>query len=133
VKYRLLGERIKKERLNRKLTQEKLAEMAGVSVAFLGQIERGDRKPSLETVVNISNALGVTMDILLQDSYKKKPKSVVFKPEFAVDYLVRETGEADLERIMTDLAQMLKKRRAEEVGAIININRILLKLLDKNK
>lgn len=133
MKYKLLGERIKKERLNKKLTQEKLAEMANVSVAFLGQIERGDRKPSLETVVNVSNALGVTVDILLQDSYKKKPKSVVFKPELAVDYLVRETGAADLEGIMANLTQMLKKRRAEEVGAIININRLLLKLLDKNK
>lgn len=133
MKYRLLGERIKKERLNKKLTQEKLAEMANLSVSFLGQIERGDRKPSLETVVNISNVLDISVDILLQDSYRKKPRSVVFRPEFAVDYMIKETGEADFEGVMAELKQMLKKRKAEEVGAIININRILLKLLDKNK
>jgi len=136
MKYRLLGERIKKERLNRNLTQEKLAEIANVSVSFLGQIERGDRKPSLETVVNISNALGTSVDLLLQDSYKKKPKPIILRPDFCDDYLVRETGEAgtaDLEGIMTELAQLLKKKRPEEIGAVININRILLKLLDKNK
>ena len=132
MKYRLLGERIKMERLNKKLTQEKLAEMANLSVSFLGQIERGDRKPSLETVVKISNVLDISVDILLQDSYRQKPRPVVFRPEFAVD-MVKETGDADFEGIMTELKQMLKKRKAEEVGAIININRILLKLLDKNK
>lgn len=132
MKYKLLGERIKKERLNKNLTQEKLAEIANVSVSFLGQIERGDRKPSLETVVNISNGLGITVDLLLQDSYKKKLKPVIFKPDFNSNYLIKEAGVADFEGILADLTQLLKKRSPEEIGAVININRLLLELLDKN-
>lgn len=66
--YRLLGERIRKERLNRGLTQELLAEKANVSVSFMGQIERGERKLSLETLIKIGNALGVSFDYLLQNN-----------------------------------------------------------------
>lgn len=65
VNYKRLGEKIKKERLVNKLTQAKLAEKVGISPTFLGQIERGEKIPSLETVVNIAVTLNVTIDGLL--------------------------------------------------------------------
>ncbi len=37
----LLGNRIREERQKRMLTQEKLAEIGGISDSFVGQIERG--------------------------------------------------------------------------------------------
>lgn len=66
--YVSLGQRIRAERKSRRLTQEALAEAVGISLSFLGHIERGSRKASVETLVGISNALGVSMDSLLQDS-----------------------------------------------------------------
>lgn len=134
MKYRLLGERIKKERIENNLTQERLAERANLSVSFLGQIERGDRKPSLETVVNIANALGVTADLLLQDSYKKMARPVSFKQATGtVDFLLKETAETDFEAAMAELAQHFKKRRPEEISEIFKINRLIIELLDNNK
>ena len=65
VNYKRLGEKIKKERLINKLTQAKLAEKVGISPTFLGQIERGEKIPSLETIVNIAVTLNVTIDGLL--------------------------------------------------------------------
>ena len=50
------------------ITQEKLSERAGISLSFLGHIERGTRKASLDTVVKLCNALKVSPSILLQDS-----------------------------------------------------------------
>ena len=41
--YTRLGKRIKEERLRLNLTQEKLSEKVGISTAYLGQIERGER------------------------------------------------------------------------------------------
>lgn len=38
------------------------------STNYIGQIERSDGKPSLETIVDIANALGTTVDSLLSDS-----------------------------------------------------------------
>ena len=51
-------------------TLEKLAERTDKSINFIGQIERGEGKPSLETLVDIANALGTTVDSLLQDNIK---------------------------------------------------------------
>lgn len=69
--YRLLGERIKHERLNVGLTQEALAEKVEITTQYVSQIERGERKLSLETFVRISKVLGVSTDYLLQSNRKK--------------------------------------------------------------
>lgn len=66
--YVSLGRRIRKERKSHHLTQEKLAERVGISLSFLGHIERGSRKASIETLVSIANALNASLDGLLQES-----------------------------------------------------------------
>lgn len=66
--YQYLGKRIKEERLKLNLTQSKLAEDINISDSYMGYIERGERSLSLETLVNIANRLGVSIDYLLQDS-----------------------------------------------------------------
>ena len=70
--YELLGKRIRDERLLLRLTIEQLAERVDKSTNYIGQIERNDGKPSLETIVDIANALGTTVDALLKDSLKTK-------------------------------------------------------------
>ncbi len=66
--YMSLGLRIRKQRKHLRLTQEELAERSGISLSFLGHIERGSRKASIETLVSLSNALGMSTDYLLQES-----------------------------------------------------------------
>ena len=66
--YESLGMRIRRARKAAGMTQADLAEKLGISTSFLGHIERGTRKASLETVVGIANALNVSTDLLLQDS-----------------------------------------------------------------
>ena len=66
--YSLLGKRIRDERLLLRLTIEQLAERIDKSGNFIGQIERNESKPSIETLVDIANALGTTVDSLLNDS-----------------------------------------------------------------
>ena len=65
--YRSIGENIRKYRKTKKMTQETLAERAGLSVNYIGSIERGEKLPSLETFIVILNQLGVTDDCILQD------------------------------------------------------------------
>lgn len=72
--YELLGKRIRDERLLLRLTIEQLAEKVDKSTNYIGQIERNDGKPSLETVVDIANALGTTVDALLKDSLDKETR-----------------------------------------------------------
>lgn len=66
--YKLIGIRIKNQRLKIKLTQEKLAEMADISVQHLSKIETGHTKLSLPCLIAVSNALKTTVDRLLMDN-----------------------------------------------------------------
>lgn len=88
--YILLGKRIRDERLLLRLTLEKLAERTDKSINFIGQIERGEGKPSLETMVAIANALGTTVDSLLQDSVPAVNDSVGKE----VDAIIRTLDES---------------------------------------
>lgn len=65
MNYSKMGMRIRKERNRLNLTMQKLAEQADINDNFLGKIERGEGKPSLETLVKIANALGVGVDLLI--------------------------------------------------------------------
>ncbi len=65
--YKELGKRIREERLRLNLTQEQLSEEVGISTAYLGQIERGERNITLDKLITLTNRLGVTVDFLLKD------------------------------------------------------------------
>ena len=64
--YLRLGQRIRRQRKLLGMTQKEVAEKVGISLPFYGHIERGSRKASLETVINIANALGVSADTLFR-------------------------------------------------------------------
>lgn len=59
VFYNRLGKRIKQLRTEKGLTQEKLAELAGINAKFEGRIEAAINKPSLDTIVKLAKALDV--------------------------------------------------------------------------
>ena len=63
--YQLLGKRIAEWRKNAKITQEDLAFLTGMSIPFISEIEHGKKKPSLETIVSIANALDITLDEIM--------------------------------------------------------------------
>lgn len=71
INYVNLGEKIKTARKERGYTQEKLAEICDISTGFLGHIERGTRKLSLDTLFCIATVLHVSLDYLLLDSAEK--------------------------------------------------------------
>ena len=66
--YETLENNIKKYRTLAKMRQEDLADLCECTGNFIGQIEHARSKPSLERVVLIANALGVTVDQLLISS-----------------------------------------------------------------
>ena len=65
VLYRMVGKRVRQLRLRRNLTQEQLAERAGISTSFLGHIERGTRRMSLDNFYRLVRALNCTANDLL--------------------------------------------------------------------
>ena len=74
--YKEIGERIRKERQKLGLTQYQLAERINISLQHVGKIERGEKRFSYETIVNISKSLNTTLDYLSfgYDSKEKSPE-----------------------------------------------------------
>jgi transcriptional regulator with XRE-family HTH domain len=66
-----LGERVRDLRQQRKLSQEALAERAGLHWTYVSGIERGKRNPGLNTLGRIASALRVSLAELVKDL---KPK-----------------------------------------------------------
>ena len=92
-----LGDKIRDTRLKCGLTQDRLAEMVDISTNFMSLIENG-RNMSVETLVKIADALGVT-----------------------VDYLLSDTMEVQSDKIMTQIAQNLSTLSDDEKLFFLNV------------
>ena len=68
VDYDALGKRIRFKRRVKHMTQAQVADAIHISLSFYGNIERGIRIPSIDTLVDIANVLGVGTDFLLTES-----------------------------------------------------------------
>jgi transcriptional regulator with XRE-family HTH domain len=64
-KLRLLGVAIRAARHERGLSQEALADAAGIDRSHMGKIERGERNVSVLNVARVSEALGITIASLM--------------------------------------------------------------------
>jgi transcriptional regulator with XRE-family HTH domain len=61
----MFGDAMRRMRENRGLTQEALAHEAGITSSYAGQVERGQRVPSLTVILKIARALKVDAGELL--------------------------------------------------------------------
>lgn len=104
LNYSDIGHRIKRLRLAKKLTQDKLAEQINLSTPHMSHIETGSTKVSLPTLVNLANALGCTIDELVCDSLAHA--RVEFEKELSQE--LSDCSEEEL-RIITDIVKSTKK------------------------
>lgn len=84
LNYQLVGKRLRAIRKKRGYTQERLAEMAGISPQHCSGIETGSAKVSLPALVELCNALGATPDEVLLDSVPAAAKPGLMKEVAAV-------------------------------------------------
>lgn len=66
INHERIAEKIRRIRKLKKLTQADLAEMTGFAVSHISHLETGRKKVSLDALIRIANALGVTVDQLLE-------------------------------------------------------------------
>jgi transcriptional regulator with XRE-family HTH domain len=64
------GERVRFLRQQKNLSQEALADIAGIDRTYIGGIERGERNVSLLNVKRIADAFGITIKQLFDDEFK---------------------------------------------------------------
>ena len=68
LNYHVIGQRIRNYRQQRNLSQNSVAEKIDKSATYISYIEGGIKHPSLETLVDLANLLGVTTDLLLGEN-----------------------------------------------------------------
>ena len=61
-----VGQRIRNYRTQKGLSQEKLAELSGCHPTYIGQLERGEKNATLESIERITSALGITLSKLFE-------------------------------------------------------------------
>lgn len=62
-----LGAKIREVRKECGYTQEKLAEMADIGTMYLGEIERGEKMPSLKIFIQLIESMNVSADYILRN------------------------------------------------------------------
>jgi transcriptional regulator with XRE-family HTH domain len=60
------GQRVREERIKQRLSQEQLAELAGVHRTYIGMIERAEKNITLENIEKVANALKIKPETLLR-------------------------------------------------------------------
>jgi transcriptional regulator with XRE-family HTH domain len=110
--YKTVGKRAREERRRLKLTQEELAEKADISANFLGHIERGTKRPTLNTLKKIADVLQIPMEALFAtEKTYGLPKEDLFIRRFMS--LVRDRKREEKELVLK-IAKMVLKKPAQK-------------------
>ena len=101
---KIIGQRIRNYRTQKGLSQEKLAELAGCHPPYIGQLERGEKNATLESVEKIASA----MDISLSELFDKLGKSGGNNIAAKCYDLVASKNEAEQKQLYKMLQEMDK-------------------------
>ncbi|MDO7786596.1 helix-turn-helix domain-containing protein [Desulforamulus aquiferis] len=112
----LFIKRLRKLRLERKLTQEKLATMLNVSRGAISHWEVGDRSPSLDIINALAKSLNCTPAYLLGFTGKRNP-------------LDEHTHTVDNFFLMSDIPMYLSNYDSEGNPRFMEVNNAVLRIL----
>lgn len=105
--YGKVGMRIRQVRKVKGWSQDDLARKCGISMSFLGHIERGTRIMSMETFVSICSVLGTSTDELLWGE-AHLPDSLLDICNVSVDKKVTDSYSTYI-RIMKSVAEIMNE------------------------
>lgn len=131
-----IGKRIRQLRIQNGLTLEELASRTELTKGFLSQLERNLASPSIQTLEDITEALGTTMATFFADDTAEQ---VVFTPEDAfvderdnetVHWIVPNAQKNEMEPILVELkpgssSSVIDPHNGEEFGYVLS-GRIVL-------
>ncbi|MBQ2746977.1 MAG: helix-turn-helix transcriptional regulator [Firmicutes bacterium] len=105
------GRRIAELRKKYEMTQDELAYFAEISTTYLGQIERGMRSPTVETIEKICSALHISLAefFTFPDLSNNEKKSLVFQSIHDSLVKVPEDVSVKLSEIISELVDLYNK------------------------
>jgi transcriptional regulator with XRE-family HTH domain len=106
-----IGSKIRKLRYNLNLTQEKLGEKADLHYSYIGQVERGDKTPSLKALIKIANALNISLEDLIKEEGFSKEDLINIK--------------------LNNINELIKDRKSDELDLIFNLLMEIITFIDR--
>lgn len=120
INHKQIGSRIKEVWEQNDYSQAKLAEETDLSVSYISHIENARRKASLESIVRIVNALGITVDELLAGVQLHNPTDY----QTDIDLLMAECS-ADEKRFVYELVKSsinIMRKNEWHIGQETSVN-----------
>ena len=113
IDYTDIGKRIKRKRIEKGLTQEKLSELIGVGASHMSHMESGKTIPSMEAFITLCNVLECSADELL---CRELSAAQPLMKNWLVD-LVEDCDDVEI-KILTDVLVATKKTRRKNKVSI---------------
>lgn len=119
----MLGLKMKSLRQERRLTLQQLAELCGLSVSYLSEIEKGKKYPKADKLIAIAQALGTPFEELVSPQVTRElaPVKAVFSSEFLQGFPLELFG-VDPEDLF-GLATESPERAAALIRALLDVGR----------
>lgn len=106
---KILGQRIRSYRTAMDFSQEKLAELSGCHPTYIGQLERGEKNATLESVEKVSVALNISLSKLFENLGPQENEAQDI-PLACYEFLLTKTKE-EQEHIYRILLEMDKYKK----------------------
>lgn len=108
---KIIGNRIRQARINLGLSQETLTELADIHGSYIGQVERGEKAPSVPVLVKISDALRIPLNHILDGVEVPKIGGKVTGKTRQIEKLVRGLDKDAVEIVIQLLRRLTGKKR----------------------
>lgn len=105
-----IGKRIRELRLQNRLSQEQLAFSAEITTAYLGQLERNEKNPTVAVLMKVCNALNIEISDFFSE---------------------RTLQQKEVDHVSMQILQQLKDQDEEVKVIILQLIKIVLKLRKK--
>ena len=110
-----VGERIRISRKAAGLTQKELGQKLGVSASMIGQYETDLRKPKLDTVIKIADALGISTTELLDVAPTDSDLKSLFAVYMSLYDILRKTPKEDGRILLSEEERSKIKEHAKTI------------------
>ncbi len=107
LNYEQLGKRIKQVRKMKTLSQNALAEKAGLTPNFIAKIEGNNTSISLKTLVSIANALEISIDYLFLNDTNMLKQGKKTSTDLFINNMLQDFSENDKE-LLIDMINVFK-------------------------
>ncbi|MGN9166165.1 helix-turn-helix domain-containing protein [Tissierellaceae bacterium HCP3S3_D8] len=125
LNFKNIGTRIRSEREKLGLSREKFAEIVGLSTYYIGQIERGDRNMSLETLFKISESLNISVDYILKGHIQYMENILALEA-------VEDNYKEEIDVNIKELLSLLSGTSRKNIELIKEITKLLLPYVNRN-